>query len=165
MGLLIHSSWQQLILTYLGIKFQYFLYVVWLRNTDEGSIPEMCICSTLLSNSDIKMVYLTIESKSLACILYISCDATLPLGWGSIHIDHWPVYSRFGHLYIETDHLDTLHCRQSLLIWWQELSQTSSWWSRFLCYMFLQLCHMYIHEDSSVNGPNNTQPEMFNLYM
>ena len=30
-------------LHYLGITFQSFLFFVWLRKTDEGSIPVMCI--------------------------------------------------------------------------------------------------------------------------
>ena len=38
-----------------GINFQPFLnYFVWLRITDEGSVPEMCIWSILVIKSDLK---------------------------------------------------------------------------------------------------------------
>ena len=47
---------------------QFWNYVVWLRMTDEGLVPEMCILSILFIKSDLKWcIYL---SRSLVFILY-----------------------------------------------------------------------------------------------
>ena len=42
------------IVAFLGITFQTLLPFVWLRTTDEGSVPETSICSVLLIQSDFK---------------------------------------------------------------------------------------------------------------
>ena len=39
---------------FLGITFHLFKYFVWLRITDEGSVPEMRIWSILFIKSDLK---------------------------------------------------------------------------------------------------------------
>ena len=56
LGLLHHPFWLQLVLRHFwGIIFQPFLNnSVWLRITDEGSVPEMRIWSILLIKSDLK---------------------------------------------------------------------------------------------------------------
>ena len=49
-----------LIWHFLDITFQLLNYFVWLRITDEGSLPEMCIWSILLIISDLKWcIYLS----------------------------------------------------------------------------------------------------------
>ena len=40
--------------TFVTSLFNFFNYFVWLRITDEGSVPEMCIWSILLMKSDLK---------------------------------------------------------------------------------------------------------------
>ena len=44
-GLLHHRFWFQLVLTLFGYTFQFFKLPIWLRFTDEGSVPEMRIWS------------------------------------------------------------------------------------------------------------------------
>ena len=46
--------WLQLVLALLGHQFSTFETTVWLRITDEGSVPEMRIWSILLIKSDLK---------------------------------------------------------------------------------------------------------------
>ena len=55
-GLLHHPFWLRLVFRHiLGINFQPFVnYLVWLRITDEGSVPEMRMWSILLIKSDLK---------------------------------------------------------------------------------------------------------------
>ena len=55
-GLLHHPFWLCLVFRHLwGINFQPFInYFVWLRITDEGSVPEMRIWSIMLIRSDLK---------------------------------------------------------------------------------------------------------------
>ena len=52
-GLSHHPFWLQLVLEYLAHHIQLFK-LLWLRITDEGSVPEMCIWSILLIKSDLK---------------------------------------------------------------------------------------------------------------
>ena len=77
MGLLHHPFGFSLIWHFLGITFQLLNCFVWLRITDEGSVPEMRIWSILLIKSDLKwcihlgrsiflyIVLMTIFGKSL----------------------------------------------------------------------------------------------------
>ena len=55
-GLLHHPFWLRLVFRHFwGINFQPFLnYFVWLRITDEGSVPEMRIWSILLIKPDLE---------------------------------------------------------------------------------------------------------------
>ena len=53
-GLLHHPFWLKLLSALFGIIFQLFNSFLWLRITDEGSIPEMRIWSILLIKSDLK---------------------------------------------------------------------------------------------------------------
>ena len=46
---------------FLGIIFQLYQLPFWLRITDEGSIPEMRICSILIIISDLNGVYILVE--------------------------------------------------------------------------------------------------------
>ena len=53
MGLLYHPIWLKLNLTLFGASlFNFWNYFVWLRITDEGSVPKMRIWSILLITSD-----------------------------------------------------------------------------------------------------------------
>ena len=54
MGLLHHPFWRQLVSARLGHLFSTFEILVWLRITDEGSVPGMRIRSILLIQSDLK---------------------------------------------------------------------------------------------------------------
>ena len=55
MGLLHHPFWLQLVFWhFLVITFQLFILHVWLRITDEGSVPEMRIWSIMLIGSDLE---------------------------------------------------------------------------------------------------------------
>ena len=54
LGLLHHPFWLKLLSALFGIIFQLYNYFLWLRITDEGSIPEMRIWSILLIKSDLK---------------------------------------------------------------------------------------------------------------
>ena len=54
MGLLHHPFWLNLLSSHFGIIFQFFKYFLWLKITDEGSIPEMRIWSISLIVSDLK---------------------------------------------------------------------------------------------------------------
>ena len=67
-GLLHHPFWLQLVLVLLGIIFNFWNYSVWLRITDEGSVPEMRIWSILLIKSDLK--WCTHLSRSLYLYFY-----------------------------------------------------------------------------------------------
>ena len=62
--------WLQYILGHHNFKFKQ--YLVWLRITDQGPIPEMCIWFILLIKSDFKMVYSS-EEKSF---LYLRGNGT-----------------------------------------------------------------------------------------
>ena len=42
------------VITFGALLFIFFNYFVWLRITDDGSVPEMCIWSILLIKSDLK---------------------------------------------------------------------------------------------------------------
>ena len=54
-GLLHHPFWLQLVLALFGHYFStFFIQHVWLRITEEGSVPEMRIWSILLIKSDLK---------------------------------------------------------------------------------------------------------------
>ena len=53
-GLLHHPIWLYLVLALLGITVHLLNYIVWIRITDEGRIPEMRIWSILLIKSDLK---------------------------------------------------------------------------------------------------------------
>ena len=67
MGLLHHPFWLLLDLTLFVITFQLLNYFVWLRITDEGSLPEMRLWSILLIKSCLKWcIYL---SRSLLAYL------------------------------------------------------------------------------------------------
>ena len=54
MGLLHHPFWLQLVLARSGHLFSTFENTLWLRITDEGSVPEMRIWSILLIKSVLK---------------------------------------------------------------------------------------------------------------
>ena len=58
MGLLHNPFRLQLVLAFLVITFQFFILRVYLRITDEGSVPEMCIWSISLIHSDKNVVYI-----------------------------------------------------------------------------------------------------------
>ena len=68
-GLLHHPFWLQLVLV---IIFNFWIYFVLLRITDEGSLPEIRISSILLIKSDLKWCLHLSRSLSLYKILYIS---------------------------------------------------------------------------------------------
>ena len=62
MGLLPYPFWIKLVLAILGITFQFFkiqMYCVWLRITEDGSVPKIRIWSIVLIKSD--RVYILIE--------------------------------------------------------------------------------------------------------
>ena len=66
MGLLHHPFWLRLVFRLFGHQFQPFVnYFVWLRITDEGSVPEMRIWSILLIKSDLKWCILLRRSLFL----------------------------------------------------------------------------------------------------
>ena len=54
MGVLHHSVWLQVVLALSVHHFIFWNHFVWLRITDEGSIPKMRIRSILLIRSDLK---------------------------------------------------------------------------------------------------------------
>ena len=51
-----------------GIHFNFFNYLIWLRITDEGLLPEMRIWSILLIKSDLKWC-IPSKKKSLCLIM------------------------------------------------------------------------------------------------
>ena len=60
-GLLHHPFGFNLMLAFLASLFTFLNYFVWLRITDEGSVPEMRLWSILLIKSDLTMVYLNLS--------------------------------------------------------------------------------------------------------
>ena len=56
--------------TFRASIFIFLSYIVWLRITDEGSVPEMRIWSVLLMKSDLKWC----KHLSRSLFLYLSCD-------------------------------------------------------------------------------------------
>ena len=63
---------------FLALFFNFFNYFVWLRITDEGSIPEMRIWSILLINSDLKWcihlsrsLYLYYKNKNEVILVFL----------------------------------------------------------------------------------------------
>ena len=64
MGLLHHPFWLQLVFAFWGNNFQ-LLNPLWLKITDEGSLPEIRIWSILLNKSDLKWCILLSRSHFL----------------------------------------------------------------------------------------------------
>ena len=63
MGLLHHPFWLSACLDTFGITLSNFWnYFVWLRITDEGSLPEMRVWSILLINPNENGVYILVET-------------------------------------------------------------------------------------------------------
>ena len=71
---------------FLVIAFQLFILHVWLRITDEGSVPEMCIWSILLIKSDLNLeeVSFYIVQQSMVIITFVDARYSLPLGTISV---------------------------------------------------------------------------------
>ena len=67
-GLLHHRFWLYLVLALFGITSHILNYFLWLRNTDEVSVPEMRIWSILLIKSDLEWC---IHSRRLFLNFYI----------------------------------------------------------------------------------------------
>ena len=68
MGLLHHPFWLQLIYAFWALHFNFFNFFVWLRITDEGSLPGMRIWSILLIESELKWC---INLKRGLCIFLV----------------------------------------------------------------------------------------------
>ena len=86
MGLLHHPFWLKLLSAHSGHYF--FNYFLWLRITDEGSIPEMRIWPILLIKSDLKWcIHL---SRSL--YLYFILMTSRPI----LRLDRWRIC--FSHM-------------------------------------------------------------------
>ena len=64
----------------LGILFNFLNYFVWLRITDEGSVPEMRIWSISLIQSDLKWCI------HLSRSLFFNCKKTLSFCWFQIFL-------------------------------------------------------------------------------
>ena len=105
-----------LIRLFLGISFQRLNYVVWLRITDEGSVPEIGIWSKLLTKSDLKwfihvgrsLFSYTIfalrtegENKTrVRFFLYTELDASVlePCPNNSLLLWLWQIVSCYGNI-------------------------------------------------------------------
>ena len=69
-GLFHHPFWFYPLLALLGITFHLFFfknYIVWLRITDQGLVPEMRIWSILLIKSDLKWCIVSFWIRTISC--------------------------------------------------------------------------------------------------
>ena len=122
-GLLHHPFWLQLVLTLFCHNFSFFILHVWLRITDEGSVPQNTHMVHTVNWIRLKIVYTSLVSRSL----YLNTKEVVKSHHGAtnrILRSHFRVSAVTDTTHLQMPLLSTLMTFLSFFTWHCDLSNT-----------------------------------------